>query len=203
VTLRRLVLWRHGETDYNAGRRMQGHLDSQLTPTGREQAKRTAPWLAAYEPELLMTSDLRRAIDTAAELAAVTGLVPAVDERLRETNLGQWQGLSHDEVDRAWPGRRQYWRGNPQWAPPGGESRVQVAARVCPVVAELDVGTVERVVMCVHGGLIASLVASLLGLPLANWPSLGGMGNCCWSVLERPLPAAPWRLMVYNAGPPA
>lgn len=203
MTLRRLVLWRHGETDYNAGRRMQGQLDSMLTPTGRDQAKRAAPLLATYEPQLLMTSDLHRAIDTAAGLAAATGLVPVVDERLRETHLGQWQGLSHDEVDRTWPGARQSWRDDPQWAPPGGESRVDVAARACAVVAELDAGEVERVVLCVHGGLIGSLAASLLRLPLANWPSLGGIGNCCWSVLERPLPDAPWRLITYNAGLPA
>jgi broad specificity phosphatase PhoE len=54
VTLQRLVLWRHGETDYNAAQRMQGHLDSQLTSTGLSQARRAAPWLAELEPEILV-----------------------------------------------------------------------------------------------------------------------------------------------------
>lgn len=202
MTLRRLVLWRHGETDYNAERRMQGQLDSMLTPLGIEQAKRTAPVLAAYQPQLLLTSDLRRSEDTAAALVAATGLVATTDARLRETHLGQWQGLSHDEVDLRWPGARQAWWRDPRWAPPGGESRVQVAARARVVVTELDAGDIERVVLCAHGGLITSLVASLLGLPLDNWPSFGGVGNCCWCVLERPLPDAPWRLMAYNAGLP-
>lgn len=202
MTLSRLVLWRHGETDYNAGRRMQGHLDSVLTPVGRAQARRAAPVLAAFEPQLLLTSDLRRAADTAAELATAVGLAPASDPRLRETHLGQWQGLSHDEVDQTWPGARLAWRRDPLWAPPGGESRVEVAARARALVSELDAGAAERVVLCTHGGLIASLVASLLLLPLANWPALGGIGNCCWSVLERPSPDSLWRLVAYNAGLP-
>jgi len=204
VTLRRLVLWRHGETDYNAGRRMQGQLDSVLTPVGVEQASRSAPVVAAFEPQLLLSSDLRRATDTAAALAAGTGLVPGTDKRLRETHLGEWQGLTHDEVDGTWPGARVAWRRDPQWAPPGGESRVEVAARACAVVAELDAGTVERAVLCSHGGLIASLVASLLRLPLANWPAFAGIGNCCWTVLERPpsMFEGHWRLMAYNAGMP-
>ncbi|MDQ3825014.1 MAG: histidine phosphatase family protein, partial [Actinomycetota bacterium] len=57
MTLRRLVLWRHGETDFNAARRIQGQLDSKLTPTGVRQARRAARWLAELEPAVLMTSD--------------------------------------------------------------------------------------------------------------------------------------------------
>jgi 2,3-bisphosphoglycerate-dependent phosphoglycerate mutase/probable phosphoglycerate mutase len=75
VTLRRLVLWRHGETDYNVGRRMQGQLDSKLSPLGIEQARRAAPVLAGFAPQALLTSDLARASDTAAVLAHRTGLV--------------------------------------------------------------------------------------------------------------------------------
>lgn len=204
MTLRRLVLWRHGETDYNADRRMQGQLDSVLTPLGLEQARRAAPLIAGFEPQVLLTSDLRRASDTAALLAELTGLVPNVDKRLRETHLGQWQGLTHAEVDAAWPGARLTWRIDPSWAPPGGETRVEVAARALAVVAELDAGNVETAVLCAHGGLIASLSASLLGLPVANWSSFGGIGNCRWVVLERPVARLdmPWRLVTYNAGLP-
>lgn len=204
MTLRRLVLWRHGETDYNAGRRMQGQFDAMLTPAGVAQADRAAPVLAAFEPQLLLTSDLSRATDTAAALAAATGLVRGTDKRLRETHLGQWQGLTHAEVDEAWPGARVAWRRDPEWAPPGGESRVEVAARACSVVAEVDAGSVERAVLCSHGGLIASLVASLLRLPLANWPAFAGIGNCSWCVLERPpsMVEGQWRLLAYNAGLP-
>ena len=69
-----LVLWRHGETDYNAAQRMQGQLDSQLTAAGLSQARRAAPWPAELKPDVLVTSDLSRAGDTAAVLAAETGV---------------------------------------------------------------------------------------------------------------------------------
>ena len=202
MTLRRLVMWRHGETDYNADRRMQGQLDSVLTPLGLDQARRAAPVLAAFAPQVLLTSDLRRASDTAAVLAEYTGLVAATDKRLRETHLGQWQGLTHAEVDAAWPGARFSWRLDPEWAPPGGETRVEVATRAQAVVSELDARDVETALLCAHGGLIASLAASLLDLPVANWASFGGIGNCRWTVLERPRPQPelPWRLLTYNAG---
>lgn len=202
MTLRRLVLWRHGETDYNAERRMQGQLDSALTPIGLAQAARAAPIIAAFRPQALVTSDLRRASDTAAVLAEQTGLVAGTDKRLRETHLGVWQGLTHDEVDRAWPGARLTWRVDPAWAPPGGETRIEVATRAMAVVAELDVDSIETAVLCAHGGVIASLSASLLELPTVNWSSFGGIGNCRWTVLQRPAPSPdmPWRLVTYNAG---
>lgn len=214
MTLHRLVLWRHGETDYNADRRMQGQLDSRLTPLGLAQARRATPVLARFAPQVLVTSDLRRASDTAAVLAGRLALPMATDKRLRETHLGQWQGLTHTEVDARWPGARIVWRADPEWAPPGGETRVEVAARAGAVVAELDAGTAETAVLCVHGGVIAGLSASLLGLPVRYWPLFLRVGNCRWTVLERPRPAGatgagaaagppvdrPWRLVTYNAG---
>ena len=65
MTLDRLVLWRHGETDFNAAGRIQGHLDTALTETGREQAERAAPVIASFEPQVAVGSDLRRAAATA------------------------------------------------------------------------------------------------------------------------------------------
>jgi len=203
VTLRRLVLWRHGETDYNADRRMQGQLDSALTAVGLEQARLATPVLAAFGPQVLLTSDLRRAADTAALLAEETGLVAHTDKRLRETHLGQWQGLTHDQVDATWPGARLSWRSNPEWAPPGGETRVEVAARAAAVVAELDAGGAGIAVLCAHGGLIAGLTARLLELPVSHWSSFARIGNCRWTVLDRPLSTVDrprWRLTTYNAG---
>jgi glucosyl-3-phosphoglycerate phosphatase len=207
VTLGRLVLWRHGETDWNADRRMQGQLDSELTEVGLAQARSAAPVIAAFGPQLLLTSDLRRALDTAAVLAEHTGLTAQTDKRLRETHLGEWQGLTHDDVDARWPGGRMAWRRDAEWAPPGGETRVEVAVRARQVVAELDGRQdAEIAVLCAHGGLIASLVASLLGLPVDRWPTLGGIGNCHWAVLDRlAWPDLsdldkPWRLVSYNAG---
>jgi broad specificity phosphatase PhoE len=200
VTLQRLVLWRHGETDYNAAQRMQGHLDSQLTSTGLSQARRAAPWLAELEPEILVTSDLSRAGDTAAVLAAETGIPLRVDKRLRETHLGTWQGLTHAEVEALCPDGIQTWRGNPEWAPPGGETKVEVAARAADVVAQLDVAGHGSAVLCTHGGLIAGLTPLLLGLPVSTWSVFGGISNCHWTVLLRR--GSGWRLFSYNTAAP-
>jgi glucosyl-3-phosphoglycerate phosphatase len=196
VTLKRLVLWRHGETDYNVAQRMQGQLDSQLTATGLSQACRAARSLVELRPEVLMTSDLSRAGDTATVLAAEAGMPLLIDKRLRETHLGKWQGLTHAEVEELWPGGIQTWRGNPEWAPPGGESRVEVAARAAHVVAELDAAGHGSAVLCTHGGLIAGLTPLLLGLPLSGWPVFGGISNCHWTMLVRH--GLGWRLFAYN-----
>ncbi len=213
MRIRRLVMLRHGQTEYNAGSRMQGQLDTELSDLGREQAAAAAEVLAKRQPVLIVSSDLRRALDTAIALGERSGLPVLVDERLRETHLGDWQGLTHLEVDAAAPGARLAWRDNARWAPHGGESRVDVAARSMPLVAELIAQQGEwgldepdrPMVLVAHGGLIAALTAALLGLPVDNWPVLGGMGNASWVQLSghSETDAAPeevrWRLDVWNA----
>lgn len=204
MSLRQLVLLRHGQTDYNLAGRMQGHLDSQLTEEGRAQAVRAAPELARFAPDRLASSDLSRAADTANEVGAVVGLPVKLDARLRETHLGDWQGRSVDEIDEGWPGAIATWRSDPAWAPPGGESRVEVVARSMPVVHELDVEFADTgaatALLVAHGGLIAGLVSELLELPRAAWPSIGGIGNARWAVLARRFGHPRWRLTGYNIG---
>ena len=215
MSIRRLVMLRHGQTDFNAGNRMQGQLDSALTELGRAQAVAAAEVLGKLQPLLIVSSDLHRAYDTAIMLGEQTGLQVRVDERLRETHLGDWQGLTHTEVDAQAPGARLTWRDDATWAPHGGESRLDVAARSVPLVAELVAGEPEwgdadepdrPVVLVAHGGLIAALSAALLRLPVANWPILGGMGNASWVQLSghSQEPGADfdgirWRLDVWNA----
>jgi glucosyl-3-phosphoglycerate phosphatase len=215
--IRRLVMLRHGQTEYNAGSRMQGQLDTDLTDLGRAQAVAAAEILAKRQPLLIVSSDLRRAYDTAAALGERSGLPVAVDTRLRETHLGDWQGLTHTEVDAIAPGARLAWRDDARWAPHGGESRIDVADRSLPVVADLveDLGEwgsgrdgVEPdrpVVLVAHGGLIAALTAALLDIPVDKWPILGGMGNASWVQLSghsgavAALGGVRWRLDVWNA----
>ena len=213
MRIRCLVMLRHGQTEYNAGSRMQGQLDTELSDLGREQAAAAAEILAKRQPLLIVSSDLQRALDTAIALGERSGLPVLVDERLRETHLGDWQGMTHLEVDAAAPGARLAWRDNARWAPHGGESRVDVAARSMPLVAELIAQQGEwgldepdrPMVLVAHGGLIAALTAVLLGLPVDNWPVLGGMGNASWVQLSghSENDAAPedvrWRLDVWNA----
>jgi probable phosphoglycerate mutase len=214
MRVRRLLLVRHGQTEFNAGSRMQGQLDTELTDLGRAQAAAAAEVLSKRQPLLIVSSDLRRAYDTAVVLAERTGLPMRADTRLRETHLGDWQGLTHTEVDAAAPGARFAWRDDATWAPHGGESRVDVAARGLPLIAELLAdepgwgaadGPERPVVLVTHGGWIAALTAALLRLPVANWPVLGGMGNASWTQLsgyaadDADPDAVNWRLDVWNA----
>ncbi len=219
MRVRRLVMLRHGQTEYNAGSRMQGQLDTELSELGRDQAVAAAELLAKRQPLLIVSSDLRRALDTAVVLGERSGLPVLVDTRLRETHLGDWQGMTHLEVDAMAPGARLAWRDDARWAPHGGESRVDVAARSMPLVAELvaeqtewgrewGIDEPERpVILVAHGGLIAALTAALLGLPVDNWPVLGGMGNASWVQLSghtrlgcrTPAGRIRWRLDVWNA----
>jgi broad specificity phosphatase PhoE len=213
VRIRRLVMLRHGQTEFNAGNRMQGQLDTELSDLGRDQAVAAAEVLAKRQPLLIVSSDLGRAFDTAVALGERSGLPIEVDTRLRETHLGDWQGMTHLEVDAAAPGARLEWRNDATWAPHSGESRVDVAARGMPLIAELvadqtEWGTDEPerpVVLVAHGGLIAALTAALLKLPVANWPALGGMGNASWvqlsghSTADAEADDIRWRLDVWNA----
>lgn len=213
MRVRHLVMLRHGETQSNADSRMQGQLDTQLNDLGRSQACAAAEVLAKRQPLLIRSSDLHRAYDTAIILAKHDNLLVDKDDRLRETHLGDWQGMTHAEVDAAYPGLRQAWRNRPNWAPPGGESRLDVAHRCRPVVAELVAGepewgcddTERPVVLVGHGGQIAALTAALLDLPVDSWPVFGGMGNASWTQVsahsedDTPFEELRWRLDVWNA----
>lgn len=185
---RRLILLRHGQTHYNATLRMQGQLDTELSELGVRQAHAVGRVLAPRRPWTILSSDLQRALDTATALASEVGLEVHTDPRLRETHLGQWQGMSHSEVDAQWPDARVEWRRSPRWAPPQGESRLDVASRTRQVIDEL----VEEfpdwderpAVVVAHGGAIAALTAALLEFPAAQYPIFNGLGNTCWVQLS-------------------
>lgn len=201
---RRLILLRHGETSHNASSRMQGQLDTELNSRGIAQAVGAAEVLSERKPALIVSSDLGRAASTAKSLATRVGLPVRHDERLRETHLGEWQGLTHTEVEDRWPGGLQRWRTEAHWAPPGGETRVQVAERGVAVVRELDDDewTDRPVVLVAHGGLIIAVTAALLQIPVARWSMLGGLGNTRWVELSthRSGSSAEWSLDAWNAG---
>ena len=222
---RRLILLRHGQTHYNASFRMQGQLDTELSELGVSQAHTVGRVPAPRRPWTILSSDLRRARDTATALATEVGLDVHTDPRLRETNLGSWQGMSHSEVDDQWPDARQQWRSSPRWSPPVGESRLDVARRTRAVVDELVEQSPQwnehPAVLVAHGGAIAALTAALLELPVEQYPMFNGLGNACWVQLSahpRPrdargraadLEVAPgtetargllWRLDQWNAG---
>lgn len=205
MTLRRVLLLRHGQTEYNLAGRLQGHLDTKLTERGQEQAAAAAPRLACDAFDRIISSDLSRAHETALAVAEACGMTVTVDPRLRETHLGDWQGATVADVEASQPGAIGAWRADPSWAPPGGESRVHVVARSMPVVEDLDVEfaadpTARTVLLVAHGGLIAGLVCGLLDLPRSAWPVIGGMGNAKWAVVARRDDHPRWRLSGYNIG---
>lgn len=177
---RRLIMMRHGQTIYNAGRRMQGQLDTQLSDTGLAQARTAAEWVKEMGIVRIVSSDLSRASTTADIIGEKLGLEVELDPRLRETHLGTWQGMTHGEVDSAFEGARAAWRHDPTWAPPGGESRLDVAKRARPVVDKLlqwDGWDDGAVLLVAHGGTISALTSNLLALEYSQYPLLKSLNN--------------------------
>ena len=200
--MRRLVLLRHGVTDWNLVPRFQGHADIPLSSTGRDQAAAAAAYLARLRPARLWSSDLRRASETASYVAAATGLEPVLDGRLREVDVGDFQGLTHDEA------RARFGPGPWDYGAHGGESNADLAARiVAPIrdaaaaLAEGEVGVVVS-----HGHAIRLGAIGFLRWPVGTVATLAALGNCAWvELVEAPASAsspAPWRLAGYNVGAP-
>ncbi|WP_327694855.1 histidine phosphatase family protein [Streptomyces sp. NBC_00459] len=197
---RRLILWRHGQTAWNVERRFQGTTDVELTETGIGQARRAARLLASLKPDAIVASDLQRAAHTARELAELTGLTVAHDEGLRETYAGVWQGLTHEEIIARHGDEYAAWKRGEPVRRGGGELETEVADRAAPVVLRHAEKLPEdgTLVVVSHGGTIRTTIGRLLGLESHHWESLGGLSNCCWSVLGEG--ARGWRLLEHNAG---
>lgn len=152
------------------------------------------------KPDAIVASDLSRAATTAGELGAVTGQDITYDAALRETYAGSWQGLTHDEIMARFGEQYAAWKRGEPVRRGGGELESEVADRAAPVVlshadALPDGGTL---VVVSHGGTIRTTIGRLLGLESRHWESLGGLSNCCWSVLGEG--ARGWRLLEHNAG---
>jgi broad specificity phosphatase PhoE len=179
----RLVLWRHGQTPWNIQGRFQGQSDIQLDEVGTEQAERAARLLAGLRPDAIISSDLSRALATAAPLARLTGLTVTTDKDLRERHGGVWEGLTDVEI------RTRYPEEHAKWAPPEGETSVTVADSLQP-------GSLAVVVS--HGAALRLGAARLLGLPEDLWGAIGPLANCAWSVVSRR--HRRWRLVEHNAG---
>ncbi len=199
-TQRRLVLWRHGRTEWNRIGRAQGHADISLDEVGVAQARRAAEFLASYEPNFVWSSDLARARETAAELIAITGQDLVLDKRLREVDVGARQGLTFEEFREAMPELfRRFMAGEPE-AVPGAESKAEVADRMLRVLrdaaAALDDG--QTGILVGHGAALRMGTLSFFDLPASHSELLAGMSNCAWAVLDDRAGRG-WQIVDYNA----
>ena len=196
----RLLVVRHGRTGYNASRTIQGQLDVPLDEVGRGQAAAVAPRLAAFKPEAIVSSDLRRAADTAAPLAELTGLPVWSDPRLRERSFGRWEGLHGDEIAERYPEEYGRWQAGKDVDGCGVEELDEVAKRASAALREAaDQAPDGTVVVFSHGAAVRYGLAMLLGWPATVPLSLGALGNCRWAELRRDTMRG-WQLRGYNLG---
>ena len=187
ATVPRLLLLRHGESTWNAEGRWQGWADPPLSEEGREAAEVAARWLAAGGIDAVACSDLRRAADTAAVIAAASGAAtPYRDARLRERDMGCWSGLRTPDIAERWPGVLDAWQAGALDRPPGGESTASVLARARAglrhVAAAADHGPDATIVVVTHGGVMSALERDA-GLPrvvranlTGRWIEVSGAG---------------------------
>lgn len=200
--MRRVIVWRHGETAHNAGGIYQGHLDTPLSDRGREQAEAAARALAGRDVSRLVASDLDRAASTAAALGRLTGRQVRTDPRWREIDVGRWEGRSHAQVAADHPDvlaaldrGEDVVRG--ETGECVGDLQVRAKAAFDDLLAELGEG--ETAVVATHGLASRALVAEVVGLTYRQaWLSLVGLHNCHWAELVEHRTG--WRLESWNVG---
>jgi len=162
------LLLRHGQTPMSVERRYAGRTDAPLTEAGVQQAAAAAKRLAAAGIDAIVASPLRRALRTAEEVSAVTGVPVTADDGFRETDFGDWEGLTFAEVRKRWPSEQTAWLSDPSIAPPGGESFAQVSDRVTAALHRVLAARAGRTVLIVsHVTPIKTLVAAALLAPPA------------------------------------
>lgn len=191
-----VLLVRHGRTRWNKEGRGQGRADIPLDKAGRAQAAAAGPAIARLGPSLVWSSDSVRAHDTALAI----GLPVTTDPRLREIDLGryegrlmaEWQADEPDEYARNLAGH-DVRRG-------GGELNREVGERALPAVSEALAATPDGGLLVVvsHGGTIRALLRLLLDLPPAPWSHLAALGNTCCVLLDHDARGRGWRLVLYG-----
>jgi probable phosphoglycerate mutase len=164
----RLIALRHGETAWNVETRLQGQLDIELNARGREQARQAAQALLHEQPQVLYSSDLSRARETAEAIAQATGLPVQLDPGLRERHFGIWQGHTYAEVEQAWPELSACWRRREAaFGPPEGETLQQFFDRSVSTatrIAQRHPG--QTVALVAHGGVLDCLYRAALRIAL-------------------------------------
>lgn len=160
----RIYLARHGETDWNAAGRLQGHTDIELNAAGRAQARALAAAVASAGIAAVVTSDLSRARETGAIVAELLGLAPPdVDPSLRERRFGVFEGLTRDECATHHPDAWRAWQTQTR-EPPGGEPRDLVVGRMAAALARIAAaGSRGSTLVVSHGGIMRLWLMERLG----------------------------------------
>jgi len=193
----RLVLVRHGESEWNAERRLQGHGGTGLTALGAAQAGAVAEHLRGAYPQvdLMVRSDLPRVAETAAPWETGFSGTVRLDRRWREIDVGSWSGLTWDEVAERDPETLAAWRAGIDVRRGGAETFAELRARVWTAIDALR-GTGGVVVVFTHGGPIRVGVAEALGLPPLGESALAEIANC--AITELVLYESSTVLAAYN-----
>jgi probable phosphoglycerate mutase len=174
----RIVAIRHGETTWNAAMRMQGQLDTNLSPRGSWQAARVGDALAAEEIDAVIASDLTRALDTAQAIAARHGLAVGSDPGLRERSFGIFEGYTYADIDARWPAQAARWRRHdPDFGPDEGETFRAFHARSVRAATRIAAAHAGRSIAIVtHGGVLDCLYRAASGVAL-DAPRTWELGN--------------------------
>ncbi len=201
---RRVILWRHGRTEWNVAGRVQGQSDIPLDEVGIQQAKEAGARLASLKPARIVSSDLQRAAATAAELGVLAGVEPELDERFRELNFGAREGLTWKQAWQQFPEEMQAWVDGNEHVMPGAETYAQAGSRFSEALhSELpNLHSGETLVVVAHGAVLRTGMCTFLGIPREMWKVFGGLSNCHWAVLEEWVHEdwAEWRLVEWNTG---
>jgi probable phosphoglycerate mutase len=168
------IIIRHGETLWNREHRIQGQLDSGLSPTGIAQAVAVGRALQGQGVQRLIVSDLGRTQQTAAPIAAAVNLKMELEPRLRERHFGIFQALTPEEIAQRYPAEYTRWQARePDFAMEGGESLMQFRARLSACFEEIAATGVEKVAIVTHGGALDALYRIATGTPYStprDWP---------------------------------
>ena len=180
-----LLIVRHGETEWNAEGRIQGHTDIGLSENGAQQARSLGQRLADRQIDVAYSSDLKRTSETARLALGHRNVVLNETPRLREYHKGIFEGMTLTEIQTQFPDEYpKYLEKDLSYAPEGGETTRDVSTRMASIFQEIKAKHLDETVLVVsHGGALRAAMVSLLGMPLeGNWSFV--FGNCGLTMVD-------------------